>query len=101
MNTQLQHQLTELLQRAGQAHGHYENTVLKGVYDQDWAPWYADWVVQHGFNQLLNTNHDAASLGQLLFDLNEDHKRDTSAQSWASYTAVRLVQMQQTKSGPM
>ena len=89
----LEHQIIEVLKRAGQAHGHYETTVLKGVYDQDWAPWYTDWVIQHGFNDLMGTKHDAVSLGQLLFDLNEDHKQSSGGKGWAEYTAARLVEM--------
>ena len=37
-------ELTTLLRRAEAAHGQYERTVLKGVRDEQWAPWYAEWM---------------------------------------------------------
>jgi len=37
-------ELTTLLQGAEKAHGQYERTVLKGVRDEQWAPWYAEWM---------------------------------------------------------
>jgi hypothetical protein len=91
--SELQNQITLLLGRTGYAHGHYETTVLNGVYDVDWAPWYADWAIQNGLNELLGTSFDADSLGRLFFDINEDHRRDGHGLSWAVFTAQRLVQM--------
>lgn len=37
-------ELTTLLVRAERAHAVYERTVLKGVRDAQWAPWYAEWM---------------------------------------------------------
>jgi catechol 2,3-dioxygenase-like lactoylglutathione lyase family enzyme len=37
-------ELTALLRGAEAAHGEYERTVLKGVRDEQWAPWYAEWM---------------------------------------------------------
>lgn len=37
-------ELTALLVGAEKAHGQYERTVLKGVRDAQWAPWYAEWM---------------------------------------------------------
>lgn len=37
-------ELTTLLRGAEAAHGQYERTVLKGVRDEQWAPWYAEWM---------------------------------------------------------
>ena len=90
---ELENQLADLLRRTGNAHGHYETTVLHGVYDVNWAPWYADWAIQNGLNELLSTRFDTGALGKLLFEINEDHRREGQGSSWAEYTARRLVQM--------
>jgi catechol 2,3-dioxygenase-like lactoylglutathione lyase family enzyme len=37
-------ELITLLVGAEKAHGQYERTVLKGVRDAQWAPWYAEWM---------------------------------------------------------
>ena len=91
--SELENQIILLLHRTGNAHGQYETTVLNGVYDVNWAPWYADWAIQNGLNELLGTRFDAGSLGRLLHDINEDHRREGYGLSWAEYTARRLVQM--------
>jgi hypothetical protein len=38
-------ELTDLLRAAEAAHGQYEKTVLGGVRDEEWAPWYAEFIV--------------------------------------------------------
>ena len=95
---ELETQITTLLRRAGSAHGAYETSVLKGVYDQDWAVWYADWVLKNGLPELLGerfvaAQFDAASFGKLLFDINQDHVREGRGLSWAEFTARRLERM--------
>jgi hypothetical protein len=42
-----------LLREAGAAHGVYETTELGGVYDQQWAAWYAAYLLKHGLGELL------------------------------------------------
>lgn len=89
---ELENKIAGLLRRTGNAHGQYESTVLNGVYDVNWAPWYADWAIKNGLNELLGTHFGANALGQLLFEINEDHQREGHGQSWAEFTARRLVQ---------
>ena len=38
-------ELTDLLREAEAAHGVYETTELGGVRDEEWAPWYAEFIV--------------------------------------------------------
>ena len=80
------------MRRTGNAHGQYETTVLHGVYDLDWAPWYADWAITNGLNELIGTQFDALELGKLLFTINEDHQREGRGLSWAEFTAQELVE---------
>jgi hypothetical protein len=84
--------LVDLLYRTSSAHGAYETTALNGVYDESWAIWYADWAIRNGLNSLLGTKFTAADLGLALTDLNEEHKKATTAEDWAQFTARRLVE---------
>jgi len=45
--------ITDLLSQAGLAHHVYERTVLKGIDDQEWPVWYAQWMIEHGFNEVM------------------------------------------------
>jgi hypothetical protein len=38
-------ELTRLLREAEAAHGKYEKEELGGVRDEEWAPWYAEFIV--------------------------------------------------------
>jgi hypothetical protein len=42
------YQVESLLIQAEQAHGQYEQTTLNGIYDQDWAIWYANYAINQG-----------------------------------------------------
>jgi hypothetical protein len=39
-------ELTRLLREAEAAHGKYEAEELGGVRDEEWAPWYAEFIVK-------------------------------------------------------
>jgi hypothetical protein len=39
-------ELTALLREAEAAHGVYEKEELGGVRDEEWAPWYAEFIVK-------------------------------------------------------
>lgn len=91
MTSDLIQRLTDLLQQAGAAHGVYEEETLNGVYDQQWAVWYAGWLLDNGFATLLNTALDQQNLGQLLHTLNEEHQQ-SGGETWAQFTARRLVE---------
>jgi hypothetical protein len=83
--------IAALLIQAGSAHHVYEQTVLKGVYDQDWPNWYADYLVQHALNSLLTRPLSVAEVSQLLASSTEQHKVVHSTQSWADYTAAHFA----------
>jgi len=53
-----------LLMQAEQAHGQYEQTVLDGVYDQDWAIWYANFVIDQGIEKVLGRSFSGERLSQ-------------------------------------
>ena len=83
-----------LLGQTEAAHGVYESTELKGVYDQDWPAWYATYGVDHGIADLVGHNVGAERLAAFL----ERAWADFSAaepkpgEGWAAYTARRITQ---------
>jgi hypothetical protein len=85
-------EIAALLAKAGAAHHQYEQTVLKGVYDQDWPTWYADYVIRHGLGELLNQAVTVEQISQFFCHRNEDHKREHPLQNWADYTAKKMIE---------
>lgn len=85
--------VTDILARTTAAHSEYEKTVLKGVYDEAWADWYAEKALELGFNEALGSYLSAAALSKQLTDLNDERKKLTPEPGWAAYTAQRLVEL--------
>lgn len=84
--------IEQLLREAGSAHGRYEETVLNGVYDEDWPDWYAQWAVEHGFNDLVTRPVEVEQLSRFLVDLHEAHQTAGSGQPWPAFYARRLAE---------
>jgi hypothetical protein len=84
-------QIASLLSQAGSAHHHFEQSVLKGVYDQEWPAWYADYVIQRGLGELLPAPVTVESLAQFLTKNYEVYKRENSKLNWADYTAQQIA----------
>ncbi|MBV7327184.1 hypothetical protein KFU94_02770 [Chloroflexi bacterium TSY] len=85
-----QHKILDLLKQAGSAHHTYEQTVLKGVYDQEWAIWYAKYIVDNGINDLLSQSLTAEQMGDLLEETNTLHGQTDQSQSWPEF-ASRII----------
>jgi hypothetical protein len=84
--------LADLLARTGAAHGEYETRELGGRYDEDWATWYAAYLIDHGLNDLVGgAPRTAAGLRDELRQLDVDFKREQPAGGWPTYYARRLV----------
>jgi hypothetical protein len=45
MTDMTKEELAELLREAEEAHGEYEKAELGGVRDENWASWYAEFIV--------------------------------------------------------
>ena len=84
--------IASLLSQAGNAHHHYEQTVLKGVYDLDWHIWYAEYALEHGLGNLLDRSLTLERLSEFLSQSNEQYERENTDRSWADYTAQKLVE---------
>jgi hypothetical protein len=91
MNPTIITQIANLLAQAGSAHHNFEQTVLKGVYDEEWPDWYAGHLLEHGLNDLLSQPITRAELGQFLFQSNETRKQQQPEPDWVDYTARDIV----------
>ena len=85
--------ISRLLTEAEAAHGVYETTVLAGVYDKDWAEWYATYAVEHGIGDLIGRPVTAERLATLLTGSFEAFKAadPPPTESWATWTAGRMT----------
>ncbi|MBI1258768.1 MAG: hypothetical protein GC204_14965 [Chloroflexi bacterium] len=83
-------EITQLLEQAGQAHGSYEQAELKGVYDQNWARWYAGYVVERGISALLGHVVTVDQVARFFTTSFATYERDKPADSWAAYTARKM-----------
>jgi hypothetical protein len=83
-------EITRLLEQAGQAHGKYEQTQLKGVYDQKWALWYAGYVVEQGVSAFIGHAVTVDQVAQFFTDTYADYQKAASGETWAAYTARRM-----------
>ncbi len=86
------HRVEYLLIQAEQAHGQYERTILNGVYDQNWAIWYANYTIDQGMEKVLNRSFSGEQLSQFLSQSYEQYKAEQSQKTWAAYTAQKLVE---------
>jgi hypothetical protein len=84
--------ISKLLAETGQAHGRYEETELKGVYDQEWPTWYAAYAVEHGMSELIGHPITAEQLAAYFRTTNAEFEQmdPKPADPWAVYTARRI-----------
>ena len=83
--------IAQLLGQAGSAHHHFEQTVLKGVYDEEWPDWYAGYLLEHGLNDLLPQSVTQAELGQFLYHSNQTRTQRRPEPNWVDYTVRDLI----------
>jgi hypothetical protein len=83
-------EIAQLLDQAGRAHGKYEQSELKGVYDQGWPRWYAGYVVEQGISALLGHVVTVDQVAAFFVSSYADFQKANSGESWSNYTARRL-----------
>jgi hypothetical protein len=85
--------LEALLTRTEAAHGDYETDELGGVYDRDWASWYARYAVEHGVGELVGRAVTADELAAFFTSSWGDAQRadPKPTESWATYTARQIA----------
>ena len=83
-------QASGLLHELGETH-HRVFRMVDGV-DDDWASWYADWLVNHSeLPTLLKTKPVRSELTYLLVSLDKEYTASDPAQSWEDFYAQRIV----------
>lgn len=79
------------LAAAGTAHAEYETTALHGEYDQQWAEWYADYMIAHGWNDLFEHAWNVNDLTGALREADAAHREHAPNTRWSEYYAPRLL----------
>jgi hypothetical protein len=83
--------ISSLLHEAGETH-HRVYRITDGA-DDDWASFYADWLIRLSeLPDLLSTKPVPSELVYLLVKLDKDYGNETTDQKWEDYYAERLLQ---------
>lgn len=83
-------QLAALLEEAAETH-HRVYRITDGV-DDDWASWYADWLVRLSeLPSLVGSPPVRSELVYMLVKLDYDHTASGGAEPWQDFYAVRLL----------
>lgn len=82
--------VAQLLHEAAETH-HTVFRITDGA-DDDWASWYADWLIRLSeLPALLGTTPVRSELVHLLVQLDRDHTAEAPAEPWEPWYARRLV----------
>lgn len=84
--------LVALLEQTQIAHRKYELAELDGVYDNDWANWYARYLVEHNIGQLLGQPLTAQDLETRLREADISHSANAPQEKWVEYYASFLLE---------
>src|SRR3954454_1997416 len=81
--------VADLLHEAGETH-HRVYRIVDGA-DDDWASWYADWLMRLSeLPDLLAGRPVRSELTYMLVRLDREYDADTATEPWESYYARRL-----------
>lgn len=83
-------QVAGLLREAGETH-HRVYRIVEGA-DDDWASWYAQWLIELSeLPALLGTRPVRSELIYLLVSLDKQYTSEVPGEPWESYYARRVV----------
>jgi hypothetical protein len=86
----IEDQVSALLHEVGETH-HRVYRIVDGA-DDDWASWYADWLINLSeLPTLLGTKPVRSELVYLLVGLDKDYTNGRQDQPWEGYYAGRIV----------
>jgi len=85
-------QVTELLQQTDSAHHSFEKKVLNGDQDIHWPEWYAEYLIGHGLDLLMEDRLATELLVSFLRQSRSDHSSCGSSLSWEEFAAKRIVE---------
>ena len=84
-------QVSHLLQMADNAHHTYEISVLHGKRDENWCEWYAEYLIGHGLDRVLEDMLTVDRLAKFLATIDEVRKGSSNVMEWGDGTARRMV----------
>jgi hypothetical protein len=88
--TQRANEVAALLHEAGETH-HQVFRITDGA-DDDWASWYADWLIRLSeLPDLLGGAPVRSELVYMLVKLDKDYTAEQPEQNWEDYYAERLI----------
>jgi hypothetical protein len=83
--------ISELLHEAGETH-HQVYRIVDGA-DDDWASWYADWLVRLSeLPELLGARPVRSELVYMLVRLDKEYTEQQRAEPWEDYYARALLE---------
>ena len=85
-------QVTDLFEQTDSAHHSYQSKVLKGNQDIHWSEWYAEYLIGHGFDLLMEDRLATELLVSFLRKSREDHRSSGSKLSWKEFAAREIVE---------
>jgi hypothetical protein len=88
--TTAKEQVSSLLHEAGETH-HRVFRIVDGA-DDDWASWYADWLVNLSeLPELLGVRPVRSELTWLLVSLDKEYAAGQPGEPWEDYYAQRVI----------
>jgi hypothetical protein len=88
--TETRDQVSRLLHEAAETH-HRVFQIVDGA-DDDWATWYADWLVNlSALPTLLDAKPVRSELTYLLVSLNQEYTAGQPGQPWEDFYAERIL----------
>jgi hypothetical protein len=91
MSEPKQQQVSELLHEAAETH-HRVFRIVDGA-DDDWATWYADWLVNLSeLPALLGAKPARSELTYLLVGLGRQYTAEAPGEPWEPYYARRIIE---------
>jgi hypothetical protein len=86
-----QQQVSDLLHEAGETH-HRVYRIVDGA-DDDWASWYADWLINLSeLPALLGTRPVRSELVYLLVSLDKQYAAEQPGEPWEAFYARRITE---------
>jgi len=85
-------QVAELLQQTDSAHHSYELKVLDGDQDIHWPEWYADYLIGHGLDLVMEDRLATEMLVSFLKKSRADHRACCSNLTWEEFAARNIVE---------
>ena len=83
--------VSQLLDEAESAHATYEQEQLGGQRDEQWASWYAGYVIEHELGGVLGTTPTIEEVAAVLTEATADLERAGGDRAWSGFAAERVV----------